>query len=418
MVTEETFFGGSVTTDPMSADVTLNRGSARVQVVKPDAAGRFVFLPPATQLALGGPHFYVLNIDTTNSVGIKDDGGTVLETIVAGDGCVFYLSENSTDDGVWRIKSSTIGQGSPSNPTIPPGLYVWSGRLAAGAFSDHHKYDPVGDTWDASPTNFTDTREAPGTVVFQGNHHSMGGERVTFTASYQDTNDEYNPVTDAWTANSDWASPLDDKQGPVCDVIGSDILIMGGQGDTIGTPSNREMIEWTPDTYVQRADPGVSNGKQEHIGGVLNSKFYVNSSLSGTSQLNEFWVFDSWTTDTAFPGPLKLVNRGWSISGTILYAFGGRNTATGFAVTDTDEFDESSSTWSNLTSIPSPSRMEPCTGALQVSSGDSYLVHGNSGTTGSQIPLNDVDKYDRGADTWSSVMNHPLNRLFSGGVGR
>lgn len=72
-ISDEFYYGGAAITDPMDASITLVELNGRVQVFNPSASGLKIFLPPTASLPTGGPYFYLANIDTSDTISVRDD---------------------------------------------------------------------------------------------------------------------------------------------------------------------------------------------------------------------------------------------------------------------------------------------------------------------------------------------------------
>lgn len=89
--------GGSLTVDPMSADLSIARSSGFIVRVDPDASGRSVYLaPPNSNDGSGGPYHRIVNLDGTHSITVRDDGGASITTIGAGSFKDVYLLLDGT----------------------------------------------------------------------------------------------------------------------------------------------------------------------------------------------------------------------------------------------------------------------------------------------------------------------------------
>lgn len=102
------FMGGGIKRN-ISGNITLTSGSKRVQVLDPQGAGYYVRLPDAQTMLPGGPCFYIVNVNGSHDLLIKDYDGTTLYTLVAGndDVVTIVLVDNSSQAGVWFAREST-----------------------------------------------------------------------------------------------------------------------------------------------------------------------------------------------------------------------------------------------------------------------------------------------------------------------
>ena len=94
--TESFDYGGSGTVTS-AVDFELQTANGRFQVLTTTAASVVCTLPPAGDLELGGPHFYLLN-NGAQSIVMKDGTATVL-TLAAGATCVLLIYSVSSVQG-------------------------------------------------------------------------------------------------------------------------------------------------------------------------------------------------------------------------------------------------------------------------------------------------------------------------------
>lgn len=83
----------------------LNVGIARVWCTS-RGGGFDVVLPPANGGKvgrLGGPTFMVINLSTSSTFDLKDDGGTILKSVAANKAVLVCLVDNSTANGIWHV---------------------------------------------------------------------------------------------------------------------------------------------------------------------------------------------------------------------------------------------------------------------------------------------------------------------------
>lgn len=91
--------GGAVEPE-LDANLTLKRGSKRVQVPFPQSATKNVALPDARKWKTGGPHLYIINGGPEDAA-IKDADGGAIATIDSGETAIIVLIDNSTAAGSW-----------------------------------------------------------------------------------------------------------------------------------------------------------------------------------------------------------------------------------------------------------------------------------------------------------------------------
>lgn len=99
-ISDEFFFGGS-SEITLAADITITELNGRVLILDPTASGLKVKLPPTALLPLGGPYFYMRNINGTNSVIIAEEDGTTVFTLSTNSGAVVILGLDGSAVKTW-----------------------------------------------------------------------------------------------------------------------------------------------------------------------------------------------------------------------------------------------------------------------------------------------------------------------------
>ena len=98
---------GGATTVSQGTSLTLTSASNRVQVVSLTAGNLSVILPDATTLSAGGPTFYISNAGS-NTFTIKQNGGIVLTTLLAGQSLMCEVYDITTAEGKWLVSNKDI----------------------------------------------------------------------------------------------------------------------------------------------------------------------------------------------------------------------------------------------------------------------------------------------------------------------
>jgi len=107
---EDDYFYGGANETSGGVDFSVAQIEGRVQTVDPTSAGVEVTLPALSGVSAGGPIFYFININATNTFDVvehADDGGSTLVTVAAESGgvvsgCTFVVSKNSAGTKEWR----------------------------------------------------------------------------------------------------------------------------------------------------------------------------------------------------------------------------------------------------------------------------------------------------------------------------
>jgi uncharacterized protein (TIGR02217 family) len=80
------FYYGQSGDFAFGADISISANAGRAIRLAPSTSGLDVSLPDTTDLAVGGPWFFFVNISGSQSVTIKDDAGTTVFTLAANSG--------------------------------------------------------------------------------------------------------------------------------------------------------------------------------------------------------------------------------------------------------------------------------------------------------------------------------------------
>jgi len=87
----------------LTGDITLKRGSHRVQVLDPNGTDRIVTLPDEEKLFLGGPQFYIINVSATNTIEIRQANALTIITLATEEAAVLGLIRATTNER-WLAK--------------------------------------------------------------------------------------------------------------------------------------------------------------------------------------------------------------------------------------------------------------------------------------------------------------------------
>ena len=102
------FMGGAKDVT-MSADLYLRARDKRVITVDPQSAGLFVHLPNPSNVNLGGPQFYIINVGATHSITVKDSGGTARGTIAPSESGIYGFSAQAGVAGFVVRRIASLG---------------------------------------------------------------------------------------------------------------------------------------------------------------------------------------------------------------------------------------------------------------------------------------------------------------------
>jgi uncharacterized protein (TIGR02217 family) len=100
-IPEEEFFYGGAYENAIAANFTTSVSLGRVQIFNPTVGSLSVTLPAKAGLPAGGPYFYITNSNGTNALAIKDEGGSTIVTLAAGQACEVVLSVDAASTKIW-----------------------------------------------------------------------------------------------------------------------------------------------------------------------------------------------------------------------------------------------------------------------------------------------------------------------------
>lgn len=112
MISQQEHYGGCLWL--ANTNATLNILSPRLVVMKNASVGRFVQLPDATRLPLGGPHYVIIN-DGSQSIQVRDASSSNILTLTADKGVTISLISNANAAGQWQTIVRDIATGTIVN---------------------------------------------------------------------------------------------------------------------------------------------------------------------------------------------------------------------------------------------------------------------------------------------------------------
>lgn len=99
---EEFFYGGSTVLNPLSADYTLSAANGRAIVAFPSSGSLKLVLPNPSTFADGGPHFFIINGHSVNSLDVNYPSITNLFTLAPGTGKTLVVTRDSLNVREWH----------------------------------------------------------------------------------------------------------------------------------------------------------------------------------------------------------------------------------------------------------------------------------------------------------------------------
>ncbi len=99
---DDFFYGGAYETSILGS-ITLSVANGRVQIINCLAASLSATLPSLSGVVPGGPHLIIINDSTSNTLAIKDPGGTTLVTLTAGQMVEASVSVDGSNVKTWYV---------------------------------------------------------------------------------------------------------------------------------------------------------------------------------------------------------------------------------------------------------------------------------------------------------------------------
>lgn len=249
-------------------------------------------------------------------------------------GGISQLTNNGTPQGTVEVMDTSTNTWSTGasmpTPRYGLGLTVLGGKIYAIGGEDQYGwlnnveiYDPVTNTW-TKKTAMPTKRSYLGIEIANGKIYAIGGTNADSVYQYfLNTVEEYNPVTNTWTAKASMPSY---RAYFGTSVVDNKIYAIGGI-DASGYVSSVEVYSpqnntWTQKSLLQtgRFTPGVEafNGMIYVVGG---SNIYAGGLQDSTE------IYDTKTDSWVYGDSMPTGRAGLSVvaSGNKLYAIGGYN---------------------------------------------------------------------------------------------
>lgn len=154
------------TTTSGSSNIVLTSSSNTIQHVTMNAVGKYVQLPNATTLTVGGPKFVIANKGTQYPIGIRNNAGTLLGAIDPGETVSCWLTNIGTAAGVWSIdgnyRQMFVTIDAPVSTNDAP-YYPYGGYISAN-LDDNKSIHCIGSTKVVAVDNSTNAIGTPVSV--------------------------------------------------------------------------------------------------------------------------------------------------------------------------------------------------------------------------------------------------------------
>jgi len=255
--------------------------------------------------------------------------------------------------GIWTTKADMpTGRWQLSTCVVGGKIYAIGGAGPTyEALSAVEVYDPATDTWTTKSPMPTARQNLTASVV-NGKIYAIGGQSSDST-SYRSVEifsavEEYDPVTDTWTAKSPIPTA---RANHFAHVVNGKIYVFGGAytAEPHFLPVfTIEVYDPATDTWIPKGEflGGLRDGESSMVGG----KIYFFGGLPEPRKVYEYdLATDTWTQKSDMP----TARRGLSASALDgkIYVFGGFS---GSGLTPVEVYDPAMDTWAIAPDMPTP----------------------------------------------------------------
>ena len=346
-VSQEELHGRAFETT-FSSTLTPDFKRARLWYVEATVVSLNIDLPDATAYRVGGPVGYIVLTSASNTVTIRDNGGTAITlsdgaTTLEADECIeILLLDNSDADGLWAAKVYSVaaaGNPSPGEFTYVVGgspvaqeqrteeynhqtdtvtLRTSSGFQHSGGggfrtgsvgyfFGDNsgspndtrnERYTPSADTWLARADN---------TATFFRGQSNRGGSSSSLGYTLGNANDtdltqEYDPGANAWTTLTNKTTPCTEGTGGCDPNDPDDSFVMNGTNPSLGVDvTAHERYRASTDIWTSRAAQPAPATRNACAGGFADSMLKVGGNTAVTDTDQYMISGDVWVSKNTFP---------------------------------------------------------------------------------------------------------------------
>ncbi|MDE2293781.1 MAG: hypothetical protein KGL53_17120, partial [Elusimicrobia bacterium] len=264
--------------------------------------------------------------------------------------------------------SLTHAENDPAGAAVGGRFYVVSGNAGASPDSWNQEYDPVTNAW-TQRAGIPHPRQGARAAAVGGQLYVIGG----YNAVPVSFNDSYDPESDAWTPHAPLPTA---RQNTGVAVVGSTIYVLGGNGGS-GT-AVCEAYDVDDDSWTAR--PAMPVVHDDAAAAVLGGRIYV---VGGSGALASVDAFDlasgSWLpAATVAPLPAGLEGPSMAAIGGKLWVTGGLGSLTESGAVYS--YDPAAAAWSTAAvSMPWPRYLA----AAGVLGGQLYVAGGWNGSSAS-----------------------------------
>ncbi|HKQ98726.1 MAG TPA: kelch repeat-containing protein [Candidatus Polarisedimenticolia bacterium] len=292
-------------------------------------------------------------------------------------------------------------------------IVVWGGGNSVNQGGNTGgAYDPVSDTWVATPTTGPGPRFGH-TAVWTGTRMIIWGG-VTSAGTSLNTGGLYNPATNTWTGTTSTSGAPTARYGHIAVWTGTHMLVWGGRNATGTLFGDGAVYDPATNSWRPMA-PAPLAGRFGHIGVWTGARLVVwgGQLAAGLSSLGGIYdpKDDTWVTTNTVDAPTARTDHSAVTAGGDVFIWGGRTTTT-HRVNDGARLHVGNNSWTPLgmTGVPSARSQH---GAIWT--GSTMIVWGG-GDTGAAYA--DGARYDPGTDRWTplTTLDAPAARILPGAV--
>ena len=348
--------------------------------------------------------------------------------VFGGNGSANFSSVEEYDPGLDRWTGVSVARKSPmpngrnghGAAVVANKVYVFGGNPSSNVGRLNQKYDPVSDTWESKALPPTSRALYVSAAAKDGSGNDkiyVIGGTVTGAPAYTTSAivEEYNPVSDTWTAKTSMPTSRD---GSAAATVNDKIYVLGGEtGGTQTIYNINEMYNPTTNSWTTLAampETRMDAGAAAAIGADGKDKIYVIGGWGGGASTARNTVFEydvtsnTWSVKAPMPTArydLILV----TINNKIHAIGGGAETN----VANVNEvYDPVTNTWSVKASTYEGRSSSAGAAAEGQDGNDKIYVFGGNGSAN----FSSVEEYDPGLDRWIGSATQNLITTFAYGV--
>jgi N-acetylneuraminic acid mutarotase len=275
-------------------------------------------------------------------------------------------------------------------------MIVWGGGGGAQVLNTGGRYDPLTDSWTPTSVGSTLVGRASHSAIWTGSRMIVWGGWNQIDAEYRlASGGRYDPATDTWSPTSRLGAPAG-RSDHAAVWTGNEMIIWGGQGESVGTPDTGGRYDPIADTWSPITSVGAAPAAGLPVW--TGQRMVVFARSGGTGALYDP-TSDSWTPTSTSGAPLAATVAVWT--GTRVVVWNGGSSGGG------GRYDPVADSWTAMSTIGAPS---PRAAATSIWTGTDVVIWG--GLAGHNNAFNTGGRYDPMTDAWTatSTIGAPARR--------